>query len=283
MTTDGKSNLTPPIADSTAEGERPANSPGNVVAPIGTGTSTSTAAPVAAGGAHIAPAAHQSLLSTGSEKKESWLSKSWGKAALIGGVLVAIANIPGLLNSSVEETGNIPQTVEAIRGWWAGDSRYRGQWTNDAEGILETGLVGLSTRPQPEGVPVDQGSVSIELTVDRGEVSGVISSRTIAERRLHNFMFLSGESSRSGIMFNVWDFHLGEPIVFAHLSAVWQEVDGEGRLLFRTVGQATDIFPNEFFVWRGGSMPTEALNVDLMKSMTAVAPPEPNAESGTSK
>jgi hypothetical protein len=200
-----------------------------------------------------------------------WLSKTWGKAAVVGGVLLAIANLPGLFNSSVEEVGNVPKSVETVQSWWANDDRYRGQWTNDVEGIMEGGLTGLNTRPQPQGIAADQGSVSIELNTDRGEVSGMISSRTIVERRIHTFMFLSGESSSDGIAFNVWDYFNGQPIVFAQLVGEWKRVDGEERLVFRTLKQATDIFPDDFYVWRGGSLPPNALNEDLLRELSESA------------
>lgn len=276
MTIEDKSNHVSATGDSKTNGERPVNSSAEAnTAAIIPDTSAPKTLSVASGA--------RGDLAAATEKNEAWFTKTWGKAVLIGGLVAALANAPGIFNSSVEQTGSIPKTFEAIHSWWAGDARYRGQWTNDTDGVLESGLVGLSTRPKGEGLHEDQGSVSIELNVDRGEATGMVSSRTIAEHRLHTFMFLSGEASRSNISFNVWDFHLGEPVVFAQLSGARYEVEGEERLKFRTLGQAADMFPNEFYVWRGGAMPAEALNLDLLRKMTTLESSAPNAEPGANE
>lgn len=201
----------------------------------------------------------------------SWWLKTWGMVVVAGGVILTIVNVPGLFNSAVEEVENIPKSVEKVQQWLANDAHYRGSWTNDTDGIMESGLIGLNTRPSPPNIPPDQGRVSIELKVESGEVSGMISSRSIAERRIHTFMLLSGESSSEGIVFNVWDYFDGKPLVFAQLFGKWKNVDGEDRLLFRTLGQATDIFPDEFYVWRGGSLPPNPVNEELLLKALEIA------------
>jgi hypothetical protein len=180
-----------------------------------------------------------------------WWKRWWAIAVAAAGIISAILGAPALVNQFVEGTEKLPATLEKVERWSDVDPRYTGQWTNDREYDVGMPLEGLNLTPKPDAARrTDDGEVSFDLELRKGNLTGEATSAAIREHLPWSHLMVSGGMIGETLRINVWDFKGGDTPVFARLNAIYKRSGEEETLEFTTI-DGEYLFPRRFTVWRG--------------------------------
>lgn len=131
----------------------------------------------------------------------------WKVPALICAFFAALAALTTNLGTIIDNAENLPGKISKaagdFRSWYHDDASWNGHWTNNPQAYVDAADMNLSAE-----------DMSIDLNVNKGDIDGVISTKSICYAVPYDFLLLKGSVSGSSyadvIVWDTFDGHSAE-------------------------------------------------------------------------